>query len=518
LTDDRRDRRDPDFVAEVQTRLIEQLHASEQRMRQLLADIPDVVFRLGQDGTTLDLNAAWSRLLGWEVKRSEGTQFIDHVHKEDRQKWTDLALEAAGERLVPAHGVIRFLHADGTDIWMKVTLRHLDSGEMVGTLHDVTIQRELESEMLKTQRLESLGRLAGGLAHDINNLLMVILGNVDLARDHLRAQGLERAELDLAARACDHARKVTHQMLTFSKGGAPVTSAGSLEELVTEAVEMTLRGASAEWELQVIGRVPEVEMDANQIHQVISNVVLNAEQSMSGRGTIEIALEETELPSEPGGPPLRAVELRVMDEGTGIPPENLAEIFDPYFTTKPEGNGLGLTTAFWIVQRHSGSIDVESAPGRGTTVRITLPVAVTSDSGVKSTEPLPLPTGGLHVLLMDDNDLVRASLTAMLTACGHVVVGVNDGDHCVETYGQSMGSDSPFDLVLLDLVVSGGHGGLWTIRELQEIDPGVRAIVASGYGNNEAIANHREHGFRARLQKPFRMDDLRAAIQEAVAD
>ena len=524
MSDPQKPARDPDFIAEAQTRLIEQLHASETNMRELLQDLPAVVLRLDADGRLLQLNQAWEKLMGVAIEEAVGQPLSRWVAPVDQSHWSELrahygshSADDAGHGAASTHGEeLRFTAADGRDLWLRVTLRQREGDELVGILQDITVQRELISERLKAQRLESVGRLAGGLAHDLNNLLMAILGNLDLVRDALSELGLDFAELDLASKACDRASTVTRQMLTFSTGGAPIVVSAWLGPLVEEVAALALAGTSCTWELAQESDVPPVLMDPGQIHQVISNLLINANESMPDGGHIRLSITKGWLPGKLPGSATPAAALSVEDTGCGIPKANLDTIFDPYFSSKENGTGLGLTSSYSIVLRHSGSIDVTSECGRGSTFRVLLPASdemPSSDSDGKAGRD---EASRLKVLVMDDNEMVLASISAMLKACGHEVKTSTEGGACLAAYEAAAVSGEGFDLVLLDLTVPGGKDGAWTIERLLKMNPHVRSLVVSGYGNDEALADYAAHGFKGRLMKPFRLNDLRDAIRDAM--
>ena len=354
-----------DIAAEVQYRLVEELAESERRHRELLADLPDIVLRLGESGEVRYVNDAWNSLLGHAVDDVIGTDVTSFILEGDRQKWAGLVLPVGADVREEIDRVVRFHDLDGAVHWMSVRLRLLGSGEIVGSLEDVTMRRQLETELLRAQHLESIGRLAGGLAHDFNNLLTVILGNVNLAQISLAKKEIELSELELAKRACDLASQLTKQMLTFSKGGEPIRRPRSLPKLVREAVGLALRGSSVRPVLSIDDTAAPVDMDASQIHQVINNLIINAEQAMPGGGDLRVRVrEQLFIPrGEDEGQPRAGVAVEIRDQGHGIPKDDLDHVFEPYFTTKETGNGLGLTSAYWILKRHGGLLEIESAPG-----------------------------------------------------------------------------------------------------------------------------------------------------------
>ena len=507
-----RPRDDPDLATAIQYRLVEKLADSERRHRELLAELPHIVLRLDDEGMLLYVNDTWARTLGHDIASVLGKPLLSFVVEEDRDRlWSSIM--PPGESCT-----VRFQDDRGSVHWMQAHLHRLESGEIVGSLEDVTIRRELEAGLLRGQRLESIGRLAGGLAHDFNNLLTVILGNMELAQRRLVQENIDLEELHYAKRACDHATSLTKQMLTFSKGGEPVREVGSLGTLVREAIDLSLRGSNVRSVLHIDDHAPLVDMDASQMHQVINNIIINAEQAMPRGGTLRVRVREQLVPG--GGTNGRpGVALEIRDSGCGIPQEHLDNIFEPYFSTKENGTGLGLTSAYWIVKRHDGVLQIESEPGAGTIVRVLLPAAMATAQvqDVARDEDDGLSSPSAHVLLMDDDDAVRLALRCMLEALGHRVVTVCDGAECALAYEAAMRTD-PFDLVILDLTIVGGHDGLWTINRLREIDPSdrLRSIVVSGYSNGPVMADHTAYGFDALLQKPFELSDLQLKITTAL--
>ncbi len=385
------------------------------------------------------------------------------------------------------------------------------------------MQREarLEAELQRATRLESLGLLAGGIAHDFNNLLTVIIGNLSMAsldpglddesRDHVRA----------ASRATLRARDLTQQLLTFAKGGSPVRSALSLPDLVQEVAEFVLRGTGVDCEFSFSTKLWPAHVDKGQISQVVQNLVLNAVQAMPGGGHIRIDLANEEV--APGESrllaPGRYLRMTIADDGTGIPPEVLPRIFDPYFTTKKTGSGIGLATVYSIVRKHGGHITVESTVGVGTTFQLRLPASDEAPTALAA-RPLTPDTASLsgRVLLMDDEQEIRRLATHMLQHLGLEVHSVADGAAAAEEYTRALRDGRRYDLVVLDLTIPGGMGGLQTLRRLREIDPEVCAVVSSGYSEDEVMATYRSHGFRAMVPKPYGIEELARALRPLLRD
>lgn len=500
---------DPDRAAEAQYLLIERIAASEKRHREILAELPEIVVLLDEEGHFHYVNEAWQRLLGHHSEELDGQTMQSFIYCDDQRKWQHL-VEAALENLhEPTDRLVRFIARDNRQLFMDTKVRRLDSGELVCTLEDFTARRRHEAEMLKKQRLESIGRLAGGLAHDFNNYLTIILGNLNVAQVKTSTRSPVEKELEVAVKACMQASGITKQMLTFSEGGAPVTRDCSLPDLIREAVELNLHGSKARVRLAIDHSLPTLPLDPGQIHQAVGNLLINAEQAMPDGGELLVRVARGCFPttfSQQKSDPAAIIE--VIDEGVGIPDENLDSITDPYYTTRPEGTGLGLTSACCIIHRHQGHYEIESTVGEGTTVRIYLPL-ISPQEQEMSPEPK-----GQHgrILIMDDNEAVLSVLESMLESLGHEVVATADGKPCVAAFKTALEERNPFDLVILDLTVPGGKGGRWTFRELREIDPRVAAVVASGYGNDNALSEPAAYGFKDRLQKPFLIKDLKQVV------
>ncbi|MEW6600905.1 MAG: ATP-binding protein [Nitrospirota bacterium] len=378
---------------------------------------------------------------------------------------------------------------------------------------DITERKSLEEERQRSHKLESVGILAGGIAHDFNNLLTAILNNIHIAKRNIDRSGTAYSRLEQSEKVVARASDLTRQLLTFSKGGAPVKHSTSISEIIRESAAFTLRGSAVRCDFDMIDDLWPVEVDAGQISQVFQNLIINADQAMSEGGIIRIAAQnvivpaKTELPLEEG----QYVKITIRDEGSGIPEEDLKNIFDPYFTTKEMGRGLGLTIVFSIIKNHKGHISVESEPGRGATFIIHLPAAEGKPPSMLSFGEEPL-SGEGKILIMDDDDMVRISIGEIMSAIGYKVEQARDGQAAVDLYKKAADSAEPFNAVILDLTVPGGMGGEEAIKILRTIDPDVKAIVSSGYADNHVMANFREYGFSGVVTKPYRPEDLNALL------
>ena len=371
----------------------------------------------------------------------------------------------------------------------------------------------LETELIKEQKLESVGVLAGGIAHDFNNLLTSIMGNIELAMARSTPGDDVHGLLSAATTASVRARDVTRQLLMFASGGAPVTSAASVSDLVLETAEFTLAGSNVRCETRFETDIPNVEIDRGQVTQVIQNVLVNAAHAMPIGGVIRVH-GRTVSGRGPGAVPAQQgkfVRVSIADDGMGIPREHLRRVFDPYFSTKEKGRGLGLATSHSIMKRHGGWIDLESSLGNGTTFYLYFPVSKGQPRAAAGDVDLPAGTGGT-ILVMDDEDSVRDVLGSMLTALGYDAAFARDGGEAIALFEARRAEERPFDLVVLDLTVRGGMGGAEALGRLKAIDPGVNAVATSGYANSQIMADHEAHGFIGRLEKPYLVEELKALL------
>ncbi|MCU0791742.1 MAG: ATP-binding protein [Opitutaceae bacterium] len=349
--------------------------------------------------------------------------------------------------------------------------------------------------------------MAAGIAHDFNNLLTAVTVNISLLRDTPPNMPQASVLLKAVEEATGRATALTKQLLTFAKGGAPVRAVASIRELILDSATFVARGSRARCEFALAESLAPVNADVGQLSQVISNLVINAIQAMPQGGTIRIGAKNVDLAGElaPALPAGRYVRITVADEGTGIAPENLPRIFDPFFTTKPTGSGLGLSTSYSIVARHGGLLSVESAQGVGTTFTVHLPAS--EGEVARPEKPRPV-SGAGRILAMDDDDMIREVLPRALAHLGYACDACANGEETVARYRQALAAGPAYDAVILDLTIPGRQGGAEVLRQLRALDPHVVAIVASGYADDDVLAQPEKHGFRGRLHKPFNMLSL----------
>jgi signal transduction histidine kinase/CheY-like chemotaxis protein len=376
----------------------------------------------------------------------------------------------------------------------------------------------LEAELERAERLNSLGMMAGGIAHDFNNLLTVIMGNITLAKLDPEVMGRVGDCLREAEAGSKRAQGLTQQLLTFAKGGDPVRGAMALPAVVDSSIALALSGARCRAQFQPAGDLWAVNADPAQLGRAVQNLVANANAAMPDGGLIELAAsnetvgDDSPFPLAPG----RYVRLTVVDHGNGIPAEQLSGIFDPYSAVMLGKDQFGLATAYSIVKRHGGFIEVESRIGQGTTMKLWIPAAEAAPSSPLEA-PAQAPSRGRRILLMDDEETIRSVGARVLQRLNYEADTVADGTECIRAYQEARAGGRPFDLVIMDLTVPGGMGGIKTIAELRQIDPQVRAIVSSGYSKDPVLANFSDFGFCAVVAKPYDVAHLASTIERVMA-
>jgi CheY-like chemotaxis protein len=384
---------------------------------------------------------------------------------------------------------------------------------------DITEQVRMADELLRASKLDSLGILAGGIAHDFNNILTSVIGNLSLAKMYSAAGDKVFPRLEEAEKASVRAKDLTQQLLTFAKGGAPVRQTASIVELIMDSTQFTLRGSNVRCAFFLPEDLWPADVDEGQISQVINNLVINAMQAMPEGGVIQVRAENANLGEDNGLglPPGRYVRIAVADCGSGIRPEHLAKIFDPFFTTKQTGSGLGLATAYSIIKRHDGLINVESTLGIGTIFRVYLPASNQPVQTPQVVQIGPLAGQG-RVLVMDDEPLIRELAVTALETLGYRVHTVPDGAEAVRCFAEAKARGDPFQALVMDLTIPGGMGGKEAVKKILALDPNARAIVSSGYSNDPVMAHFRDHGFRGVVGKPYRIEELAKALSEVIHD
>lgn len=499
----------------------EALAAEKELLAVTLRSIGDGVVTADVEGRVLMLSRMAEQLTGWREEEARGRRLDEVLRlvnpKTREPKENPVAKVLATGQIVMLTEDTLLLARDGNERLVA------DSGapifdrasRVIGAVvvfRDITEQHRLEQELYKAHKLESLGVLAGGIAHDFNNLLTAIIGNLSMAR--LDAEAAVARQLEAAEKAALRAQGLTQQLLTFAKGGAPIKIVASVADLVREAAEFSLHGAKARCSITSPPDLWVAEVDAAQITQVINNLILNAEQAMPAGGTIAITLANRHLDNGLAVPPGCYVEIRVADQGHGIAVEHLERIFDPYFSTKQTGSGLGLASCYSIIKRHGGHIAVESRPGEGAVFTIYLPARpdeVLAESAAVAGQPL---SGQGRVLVLDDEEMVRDLAQAVLERLGYEADGAEEGGQALAMYQAAQAAGRPYDVVIMDLTIPGGMGGQEAVKELLRLDPQARAIVSSGYAQDPVMANYRDYGFAAVLAKPYSVEALSRVLHD----
>jgi signal transduction histidine kinase/ActR/RegA family two-component response regulator len=384
---------------------------------------------------------------------------------------------------------------------------------------DITDKKKNEDDLLKAQKLESMGILAGGIAHDFNNLLTAILGNISLAAAQIQQTHKAQDRLKAAVKAANRAQALTLQLLTFSKGGSPVRTVASIADTLQECASFALRGANVRCEFNLPEDLWWVVMDEGQMGQVINNLIINGAQAMVEGGVITVEAENVCVDEKDGLPlkPGNYVMVSIIDRGCGIPAEHIKKVFDPYFTTKDTGSGLGLATTYSIIQKHEGLIRVESKVNHGARFYFYLP-ASESEIDPDTIDVRAMVPGKGKILVMDDEEIILDLLGELLDALGYDVTFASSGAHAIDAYKKALSNNTPFDLVIMDLTVPGGMGGKEAMERLLEVDPKVKAVVSSGYFNDPILADPKKYGFVGVLPKPYDANQLSELITRLIND
>jgi signal transduction histidine kinase/CheY-like chemotaxis protein len=421
----------------------------------------------------------------------------------------------------PGHGVVPRIGPDGeTTGWLDLysfPLRDTSTGAFVGVIEyvrDISNQKLMEKEMQKMEKLESLGVLAGGIAHDFNNILTAILGNVSLAKIPARSDEKIIKRLTDAEKACERAKDLTQQLLTFAKGGAPIKKTADIAELIRDTAGFALRGSNVRSEISIANDLWAVDVDEGQISQVIHNLVINADQAMPQGGILKLRAKNVRLDSQKAIPLPEGnyIAIAIIDQGVGIPKEYVAKIFDPFFTTKQKGSGLGLASSYSIISNHGGHITVESIPGSGSTFIVYLPA---SEKKLESKKPAAeiIASGNGKILVMDDEDLIRDVARDILSNLGYEADLARDGAEALDLYCKAKDAGQSYAAVIMDLTIPGGMGGEEAVKKLLAIDPAAKVIVSSGYSNDRIMSDFKAYGFSGVMTKPYRIADMGKTLQ-----
>ena len=507
------------------------LRRSENLYRTLVDNIDLGITMISKDFEVLLANTGQGRLLNTDPENLIGKkcyEVFEKRHEVCRHCPGAKAMQSGRPEEAETWGTL----SDGTQILALIRAFPVrdEKKEIIGFIEvvsDISTRRQMEGEIQRVKNIETIGQLAGGLAHDFNNLLTALIGNIALAKTGIPADNLARKRLEAAENACEQARRLTNQLLTFAKGGTPIKKNTLLPELLNEACHFALSGTNLRYILDAPDNLWSVEIDPSQMNQVINNLLVNAKDAMRENPAGKIFLvaenaaldESTNLPLPAG----RYVKISVADEGGGISSADLDKIFHPYFTTKTMGNsrgtGLGLTICHSIVHKHGGHITVSSEINRGTTITLYLPAAEKNQPFRAPMAPQEDQTSGrepeLRILLLEDEDEVAHIATGYLVSLRHHCDVAKTGREALKMTVKAVEEGQPYDLLILDLTIRGGPGGEEMLKQLRQLLPQVPAIVSSGYTTDPIMVEYLQHGFQATLPKPFDLNALRGAIAEA---
>jgi two-component system cell cycle sensor histidine kinase/response regulator CckA len=490
------------------------LQESARTTKNILENTTDGFFAVDHEWKFTYLNPEAELLLG--RKRDQ------LIGKELWQEFPELkgsAFEENYRRVLVEQVAVEFEASDvAGKIWFE--MRAYPSGVGVSVFfRDVSERKRTEDERLTTSKLESLGTLAGGIAHDLNNILTVISGNIGLAQiEAPNDAGSLLAFLSKAGQAAQHAAHLSSQLLTFSKGGAPLKRVTSISALLAQAAEFSLYGSNLRADIDIPANLWKAEVDSGQIEQVINALMINAREAMPHGGTLRVSARNVHLQEKMGEllRPGRYLKIIIADRGCGVPDELITKIFDPYFTTKPTGSGLGLAISYSIIKKHGGMLHLENSSPEGSTFVFHLPA---TDAQAAPIEPLvterPFRFNHQRILVMDDEAAIRELTSQLLGTLGYEVTAVPDGLEAVKTYERALRKGENFQAVILDATIRGGMGGLATIERLRGLDPNVTAIICSGYSDEAALSEFLAYGFRGALPKPFTRRELADTLQRA---
>ncbi len=501
-----------------------ELRESEDKFRLTFDSSPDSInINRLDDGLYIDTSEGFTRITGYtrdEVIGKTSLELNIWKNPADRKKM----IQEMQEKGFCENLEAQFRRKDGTFLHglMSAKVIYLKGvPHLISITRDITERKIHEKEQLKIEKLESLGVLAGGIAHDFNNILTGVMGNISFAKVYIDSAHKSYKPLTEAEKATKRAGELSHQLLTFARGGEPIKKVVSLQNLVHEALSFILHGSNVKGTVDIPDSIHAIEADEGQISQVFQNIIINAAQAMPGGGILTVSARNEELSKNNvlsllSGPYVR---LTIVDQGQGISDEILKKIFDPYFTTKSTGIGLGLSSVHSIVSRHNGHIGVSSALGKGTIFTIHFPSLgkANAEYQVNVTDRVPGEHKGGSVLVMDDDEMIRNLTSSILTHLGCQVTLCSRGEEAIELYKKAIESGFPFSMAIMDLTIPGGLGGKETAEQIRSFHPEARLIVSSGYSNDPIMSNYSEYGFIGAIAKPYNIHEFEKLLGSIAA-
>jgi PAS domain S-box-containing protein len=498
---------------------VEEALKREQVLTNAIFDsIPGLLYLYDDQGKLIRWNKKHETMTGYTAEELAGMSLLDWYRgsEEDIAAITRGVEQCLVEGYAEATGNLQI--KDGSKILFHFTAVRLEiDGKtyFAGIGIDITEREKLQNELIKMQKLESLGVLAGGIAHDFNNILTGIMGNISFAKMVLDESHEAFKPLEKAEKASLRAAELAKKLLIFAKGGQPVKRAVTVQSIVKDAVSTALSGSSMKFTMEFPLHFPIVEVDESQLSQAFLNIINNAVEAMPPGGKLTIRGETVALPTENsvGLPAGDYVTIAFTDEGCGISAANLKKIFDPYFSTKAGGSGLGLASAHTIITKHGGQITVESVLEEGTTFAVYLPAA-TAPAGDEQRGNEDNTDKHGTILVMDDEEMVRDITSLMLEKLGYKVTTCINGDEAISLYHSAMEAGTPFSIVIMDLTIPGGMGGVEAASRIRAFDPDARLVVSSGYSDDPVMANYRDYGFCAAMEKPYKVETIAQVLEE----
>jgi two-component system, cell cycle sensor histidine kinase and response regulator CckA len=503
-----------------------ELEREKERLAVTLRSLGDGVLATDTERCIQLMNSTAEKITGWPIAEALGRKVDDvfclREKRPDRENRGALDLAMDLPAGATRESQERLIARDGRTCVISLNVAPIRGPQesplgAVLVFRDITEKQQTEEKLANAHRLESIGVLAAGIAHDFNNLLTGVFGHLEITREMLANDVKANEHLSEALAAWRRAKDLTQQLLTFAKGGEPVKKPTDVGALVRQTVHFVLSGSAIASEIRVPPDLAPCDIDEGQIAQVIDNVVINAVQAMGPGGRLFVEARNVATQEKHGETvlPDRHVEIAIRDTGPGIPAEISGKVFDPFFSTKPDGSGLGLTTAYSIMRRHEGRIEIDSGLERGTTVTLRLP-ACTAAAVEAIRRRLTARPSGAKILVIDDEQAVRTAFFGLLSLRGHSVTVASSGRDGIICYRSARDAGSPFDLVIVDLTIPGDLGGTATLEQIRSIDPRVRAIATSGYSENPVMAEPGRFGFAHTLPKPFTLADIDAVLGDVL--
>ncbi|MGR3220117.1 MAG: response regulator [Candidatus Anammoxibacter sp.] len=515
---------DTEFV-----KLADEARKNDHYFAGILEVSEDAVISMNEDQRITIFNKGAERIFGYTSDEIIGESIellIPERYRSNHKNHVRTFSKSAKNsiRLNDRHFRLFGVNRDGEEFPAEISIsKFKEDGKVVFTavLRDITEQRKTEEELIKVQKLESVGILAGGIAHDFNNILTAIMGNAGLGVMFVKSNDSNKAlkVLSIIEKASARAANLTKQLITFAKGGVPVMKLGSVANLINNAVSFANRGTNVNNEIIIRKGLWHVEMDEGQMNQVITNLVINAVQAMPAGGTLTVNaknITKDEAVEIKFLKPVKYVLISIKDVGVGIPQKNIRKVFDPYYTTKEMRSGLGLASSYAIVNKHGGLLTVESEVNKGSVFHIYLPASSDEIIKPRGHEKTKLSVGRGKILVMDDSEEVRDMTEMALGLIGYEVTCVKDGDEALKLYSNTRDNGKTYDVTIMDLTVPGGMGGKDTIAKLLEIHPEANAIVFSGYSGDPIMSNYKDYGFKGVISKPFQIQEMNELLQKVI--